>query len=139
MASSKQSDRLQELKKITSAPKHQEKIKALQKAKREAWNKGLVKLDMELPQALVKKVEALAKAAGMSTSQALSVLLTEQVKNRLEHEERVKNIIEKAFDEEYDKLAGPLELELRKMEEFNRLMFECFPEIKRKLHEKARN
>jgi biopolymer transport protein ExbB/TolQ len=139
MALPKRSDVYQEIKKITNSPKHQEKLNALKKAKREAWNKDLVKMDMEIPLDLYKKVEVLAKQAKMSTSQAFNVLLTEQVKNHAELEERIRRTIEQAFDEEYDRLAGPLELETKKMEEFNRLMFELFPDIKRKLHEKAKN
>jgi hypothetical protein len=139
MAKVKPSDRLKKLRKITRSPKHQTKLQALAKTKREAWNKGLVKMDMELPHELYQKIEALAKKAGMSTSQAISLILSEYAKDRWEEEERITHLIDKVFDEAYDRLAGPLELETQKLEEFNRTIFELFPSVKSKLAKKASN
>jgi hypothetical protein len=118
---------------------YEDKRKALDKARRQAWNKELVKVDAEIPPELYKKIEALAKEAGISTSQAFSIILTEQVKIWQEQEERIKKIIKDAFDEEYNRIAAPLELEVKRLEEFNRVMLELFPHIKSKLQKKTHN
>jgi hypothetical protein len=72
------SDKLKDLQKISG--KNKDKLNALHKARREAWTKGLVKMDMEIPHDLYVKIEALAKEAKMSTDQAFSIILSEQVK-----------------------------------------------------------
>ena len=118
---------------------YEDKHKALDKARRQAWNKGLVKVDMDIPPDLYKKIEALAKEAGISTSQAFSIILTEQVKIWQEQEERIRKIIKDAFEEEYHRIAAPLELEVKRLEEFNRIMLELFPHIKSKLQKKTHN
>jgi hypothetical protein len=95
---------------------HEDKHDALNKARRQAWNKGLVKFSTEIPPELYVKIEALAKETGISPSQAFGILLTEQVKKWQEEEERIRDIIdnalEKAFEKEYQELIAPLEIEL---------------------------
>jgi len=137
MATQKQSDTPEALKKKSRS--YEDKLNALNKARRQAWNKGLVKMDMEIPHDLYVRIEALAKEAGISTPQALSIILTEHVKNYREQEERIRNIIKEELDKEYERLAAPLELEVKRLEEFNRLMLELFPHIKTKLQKKANN
>jgi hypothetical protein len=93
------SDKLKDLQR--SSDKHKDKLNALNEARRQAWNKGLVKMDMEIPHDLYVKIEALAKDAGISTSQAFSIILTEQVKIWQEQEERIRKVIADAIEEEY--------------------------------------
>jgi len=137
MAKFTPSVKLKELQRISR--KHQDKLTALKKARREAWNKGLVKMDMEIPHDLYVKIEALAKDAGISTSQAFSIILTEQVKIWQEQEERIRSTITDAIEEEYQRTAVPLELQIKHLEEFNRILLELFPQIKAKLEKKERN
>jgi hypothetical protein len=118
---------------------YEDKPKALDKAQRQAWNKGLVKVDMDIPPELYKKIEALAKDAGISTSQAFSIILTEQVEIWQEQEERIRKTIKDVFEEEYHRIAAPLELEVKRLEEFNRIILELFPHIKAKLQKKTHN
>ena len=124
------SDALKELQQ--SSDKHTDKLTALKKARREAWNKGLVKMDMEIPHDLYVKIEALAKEAKISTSQAFSIILTEQVKLWQEQEERIRQTIADAIEEEYQR-------NIKQQEEFNKILVELFPAIKTKLHKKAHN
>jgi hypothetical protein len=105
MAKFTPSDKLKELQKISD--KHKDKRDALNKARHEAWNKGLVKMDMEIPHDLYVKIEALAKEANINTSQAFSIILTEQVKIWQEQEERLRKVIADAIEEEYQRIAVP--------------------------------
>jgi hypothetical protein len=116
-----------------------EKLNTLNKAQHQAWNKGLVKMDMDIPYDLYVKIEALAKDAGISTSQALSIILTEQVKIWQEQEERIRKVIADAIEEEYQRIAVPLELQIKHLEEFNKILLELYPDIKSKLQKKAHN
>jgi|SRR4030095_6391645 hypothetical protein len=118
---------------------YEDKHKALDKARRQAWNKGLVKMDMDIPHDLYVKIEALAKDAGISTSQALSIILTEQVEIWQEQEKRMRKVIADAIEEEYQRIAVPLELQIKHLEEFNKILLELFPDIKKKLQKKAHN
>ena len=96
-------------------------------------------MDMEIPHDLYVKIEALAKEANINTSQAFSIILTEQVKIWQEQEERLRKVIADAIEEEYQRIAVPLELEIKRLEDFNKLMLELFPQIKAKLEKKERN
>src|SRR5919199_4756031 len=93
------SDKLKELQKISD--KNKDKRDALNKARREDWKKGLVKMDMEIPHDLYVKIEALAKEANISTEEAFSIILSEQVKIWQEQEERLRKVIADAIEEEY--------------------------------------
>jgi hypothetical protein len=137
MAKFTPSDTLKELQR--SSDKHKDKLNAINKAEREAWNKGLVKMDMEIPHDLYVKIEALAKEAKISTSQAFSIILTEQVKLWQEEHERIRKVIADAIEEEYQRIAVPLELQIQRQEEFNKILLELFPAIKTRLHKKAHN
>jgi hypothetical protein len=122
-----------------SRDKHKDKLNALNKARAQAWNKGLVKMDMDIPHDLYVKIEALAKDAGISTSQAFSIILTEQVKIWQEQEERIRKVVKDSIEEEYQRITVPLELQIKNLEEFNQIMLELFPQIKAKLQKKANN
>jgi hypothetical protein len=137
MAKFTPSDKLKELQR--SSDKHKDKLNAINKAKREAWNKGLVKMDMEIPHDLYVKIEALAQETKISTSQAFSIILTEQVKLWQEENERIRKVIADAIEEEYQRIAVPLELQIKRQEEFNKILLELFPAIKTRLHKKAHN
>ena len=131
------SDKLKELQRISD--KHKDKLDSLKNAKREAWNKGLKKMDFEIPHDLYVKIEALAKEAKISTSQAFSILLSEQVKLWQEQQEEIQQTIADAIEKEYQRIALPLELEIKRLEEFNKIMLELYPEIKSKLQKKGYN
>jgi len=131
------SDKLKELQQISD--KNKDKRDALNKAQREAWKKGLVKMDMEIPHDLYVKIEALAKEANISTEQAFSILLTEQVKIWQEQEERLRKVIADAIEEEYQRIAVPMELQIKQLEEFNKILLELFPDVKAKMQKKPRN
>ena len=131
------SDKLKELRQISRT--HKDKLNAIHKARREAWNKGLVKMDMEIPHDLYVKIETLAKDAGISTSQAFSIILTEQVRIWQEQEERIRKTIADAIEEEYQRIAVPMELQIKQLEEFNKILLELYPDVKRKLQKKPRN
>ena len=96
-------------------------------------------MDMEIPHDLYVKIEALAKEAKISTSQAFSIILTEQVKLWQEENERIRKVIADAIEEEYQRIAVPLELQIKRQEEFNKILLELFPAIKTRLHKKAHN
>ena len=131
------SDKLKELQQISD--KNKDKRDALNKAQREAWKKGLVKMDMEIPHDLYVKIEALAKEANISTEQAFSILLTEQVKIWQEQEERLRAVIADAIEEEYQRIAVPMEMQIKQLEEFNKILLELFPDVKAKMQKKPRN
>ena len=131
------SDKLKELQKISD--KNKDKRDALNKARREDWKKGLVKMDMEIPHDLYVKIEALAKEAKISTEEAFSIILSEQVKIWQEQEERLRKVIADAIEEEYQRIAVPMELQIKHLEDFNKILLELYPEVKRKLEKKERN
>jgi hypothetical protein len=131
------SDKLKELQKISD--KNKDKRDALNKARREDWKKGLVKMDMEIPHDLYVKIEALAKEANISTEEAFSIILSEQVKIWQEQEERLRKVIADAIEEEYQRIAVPMELQIKHLEDFNKILLELYPEVKRKLEKKERN
>ena len=131
------SDKLKELQRISD--KNKDKRDALNKARSEAWKKGLVKMDMEIPHDLYVKIEALAKEANISTEQAFSILLTEQVKIWQEQEERLRKVIADTIEEEYQRIAVPMEMQIKQLEEFNKILLELFPDVKAKMQKKLRN
>jgi hypothetical protein len=48
-------------------------------------------------------------------------------------------VIADAIEEENQRIAVPLELENKRLEEFNKIMLELFPQIKAKLQKKEHN
>src|SRR5205823_4985876 len=61
---------------------YQDKSARGNKARRVPWNKGLVKVDVELPQDLYKRINELAKKAGMSPERYSGILITQYAKEK---------------------------------------------------------
>jgi hypothetical protein len=94
---------------------------------------------MEISPEVYNKVEALAKEAGISTPMALGIILEAQVEEYQKREESIRNIVTEVLDEHYHRLAAPFELELQRLQEFNELLMEIFPQVRRTLQKKAQN
>ena len=115
------------------------------KAHRVPWNKGLVKVDFELPEDLYERINELAKKAGMSPERYSGILLTQYVKEReLEKvEERALaaalQVIAGAHPDDYKRIEKELSTLPSSAQKVCRLIHELSPGLEKRFRENEMN
>jgi bifunctional ADP-heptose synthase (sugar kinase/adenylyltransferase) len=115
------------------------------KARRVPWNKGLVKVDFELPEDLYERIKVLAKKAGMSLERYSSILLT-QYARELELEkveeralEAALQVIARAHPDDYKRIEKELSALPSPAQKVRRLIHELSPDLEKHFRENELN
>jgi hypothetical protein len=115
------------------------------KARRVPWNKGLVKVDFELPEDLYERIKKLAKKAGMSLERYSSILLTQYARElELEKvEERALaaalQAIARAHPDDYKRIEKELSTLPSSAQKVRRLIHELSPGLEKHFRENELN
>jgi predicted DNA-binding protein len=144
MAISKKSDSTKKAVK-KSGLLYQDKSARGNKACRLPWNKGLVKLDFELPEDLYERINELAKKAGMSPERYSGILLTQYAKEKeLERVEEqalavALQAIARAHPDDYKRIEKELSALPSSAQKVRRLIHELSPGLEKRFRENEMN
>jgi|GEM_PF-3947503 len=115
------------------------------KARRVPWNKGLVKVDWELPEDLYERIKVLAKKAGMSLERYSGILLT-QYARELELEkveeralEAALQVIARVHPDDYKRIEKELSTLPSPAQKVRRLIRELSPGLEKHFRENELN
>ena len=109
---------------------HSDKLALLKKMKRKASHPGLVQMVFDVTPETKDKLEALARASGMSLSQAAGIILEVQIPKHKKLEEEIRKMVSEAMQEEYTRLEEELARINAPIETLNRLLLKLFPHLK---------